>query len=50
MVRPVRNEIERRGHNPLLFGKFLEANDAWLLGLIRAAVGNDGLTISSTRR
>jgi len=35
-VRPIRNELERRGHNPLLFFlKCLEADDARLPELIR---------------
>ena len=35
-IRQIRNELERRGHNPLLFFlKCLEADDARLLELIR---------------
>ena len=34
-MRRIRNELERRGHNPLLFFlKCLEADDAWLPELI----------------
>ncbi len=35
-VRPIRNELERRGHNPLLFSlKCLKENDPLLPELIR---------------